>query len=163
MDSVKINEQNNSTAIWPLYLQTKFEAIWLLLPKIMTGSYPVGYWMLQYWQEQVQDPQKYFVVEKWCSMKYRKWGFDSIYRSEVITMWMQKIFKTFYNIWISAFCCELFHIYYITIIIQIRISAFAEVEWNGEGWRLRMELGFHTCQNEFQHSFLHFFCIHYFF
>ena len=32
----------------PLYLQTKFEAIRLLLLKVMVGLNPVGYWTLRY-------------------------------------------------------------------------------------------------------------------
>ena len=34
-NEVKINEQNNPIAKEPLYLQTEFEVIWLLLPKFM--------------------------------------------------------------------------------------------------------------------------------
>ena len=48
-DDIKINEQNKSIGIGPLYLQTEFEAISLLLPKVMAGVNPVGYRTLQYW------------------------------------------------------------------------------------------------------------------
>ena len=68
-DGTKINEQNKSIGIGPLYLHTEFEAISLLLQKVMAGLNPVGYRTLQYWQEQVQDPKKYFTIEKWCGMK----------------------------------------------------------------------------------------------
>ena len=47
-DGIKINEQNKSIDIEPLYLQTEFEANWLLLPKVMAGLNPVGYRTLQY-------------------------------------------------------------------------------------------------------------------
>ena len=43
MDDIKINEQNKSIGIGPLYLQTEFEAISLLLPQVMAGVNPVGY------------------------------------------------------------------------------------------------------------------------
>ena len=36
-DGIKMNEQNKSIGKGPLYLQTEFEAIWLLLPKGMAG------------------------------------------------------------------------------------------------------------------------------
>ena len=39
-----------------------------------------------------------------------------------------------------------------------QICAFGAVELNGGGWRLKMELSFHTCQNKFQHCFSCFFC-----
>ena len=68
-DGTKINEQNKSIGIGPLYLHTEFEAISLLLQKVMAGLNPVGYRTLQYWQEQVQDPKKYFTIDKWCGMK----------------------------------------------------------------------------------------------
>ena len=48
-NDIKINEQNKSIDIGPLYLQTEFEAISLLLPKVMAGVNPVGYRTLQYW------------------------------------------------------------------------------------------------------------------
>ena len=48
-DDIKINEQSKSIGIGPLYLQTEFEAISLLLPKVMAGVNPVGYQTLQYW------------------------------------------------------------------------------------------------------------------
>ena len=48
-DDIKINEQNKSIGIGPLYLQTEFEANCLLLPKVMVGLNPVGYRTLQYW------------------------------------------------------------------------------------------------------------------
>ena len=47
-DGIKINEQNKSIGIGPLYLQTEFEANLLLLPKVMAGLNPVGYRTLQY-------------------------------------------------------------------------------------------------------------------
>ena len=47
-DGIKINEQNKSIGIGPLYLQTEFEANSLLLPKVMAGLNPVGYRTLQY-------------------------------------------------------------------------------------------------------------------
>ena len=47
-DDIKINEQNKSIGIGPLYLETEFEANWLLLPKGMAGLNPVGYPTLQY-------------------------------------------------------------------------------------------------------------------
>ena len=66
-DGIKINK---SIGIGPLYLHTEFEAISLLLQKVMAGLNPVGYRTLQYWRkEQVQDPKKYFTIEKWCNMK----------------------------------------------------------------------------------------------
>ena len=49
-DGIKINEQNISIGIGPLYLHTEFEAISLLLQKVMAGLNPVGYRTLQYWQ-----------------------------------------------------------------------------------------------------------------
>ena len=49
-DGIKINEQNKSIGIGPLYLHTEFEAISLLLQKVMAGLNPVGYRTLQYWQ-----------------------------------------------------------------------------------------------------------------
>ena len=70
-DFTKINEQNKSIDIGPLYLQTEFEALSLLLQKVMAGFNPVGYRALQYWHgpEQVQDSRMYFTIEKWCGMK----------------------------------------------------------------------------------------------
>ena len=68
-DGIKINELNKSIGIGPLYLHTEFEAISLLLQKVMAGLNPVGYRTLQYWQGAVQDPKKYFTIEKWCNMK----------------------------------------------------------------------------------------------
>ena len=44
----------------------------------MTGSYPVGFGRCNTGTEQVEDPQKYFTVEKWSSMKCRKWEVDSL-------------------------------------------------------------------------------------
>ena len=41
---------------------------------------------------------------------------------------------------------------------ELQICAFGAVELNGEGWRLKMELSFHTCQNKFQHCFSCLFC-----
>ena len=49
-DGININEQNKSIGIGPLYLHTEFEAISLLLQKVMAGLNPVGYRTLQYWQ-----------------------------------------------------------------------------------------------------------------
>ena len=49
-DGIKINEQNKSIGIGPVYLHTEFEAISLLLQKVMEGLNPVGYRTLQYWQ-----------------------------------------------------------------------------------------------------------------
>ena len=46
-DGIKINEQNDLIGIGPLYLQTEFEAIWLLLQKVMLGLNLVGYRTLQ--------------------------------------------------------------------------------------------------------------------
>ena len=43
MDGIKINEQNKSIGIGPLYLQTEFEAISLLLQKVMAGLNQAGY------------------------------------------------------------------------------------------------------------------------
>ena len=43
MDGIKINEQNKSIGIGPLYLQTEFEAISLLLPKVTVGLNQAGY------------------------------------------------------------------------------------------------------------------------
>ena len=60
-DGIKINEQNKSIGIGPLYLQTEFEAVSLLLLKVMSGLNPVGYRTLQYWHG-----------EKWCGMKCLK-------------------------------------------------------------------------------------------
>ena len=66
-DGIKINEQNKSIGIGPLYLHTEFEAISLLLHKVMAGLNPVGYRTLQYWQ----GAQKgFFTIEKWCGMKF---------------------------------------------------------------------------------------------
>ena len=48
-DRVKINEQNKSIDIGPLYLQTEFEAICILLPKVMVGLNPEEYRTMQYW------------------------------------------------------------------------------------------------------------------
>ena len=56
-DGIKINEQNKSIGIRPLYLQTEFETIWLLLPKLMAGLNPVGSWTLQYWHGASARPQ----------------------------------------------------------------------------------------------------------
>ena len=49
-DDIKTNEQNKSIGIGPLYLHTEYEAISLLLQKVMAGLNPVGYRTLQYWQ-----------------------------------------------------------------------------------------------------------------
>ena len=46
-DGIKINEQNKSIDIGPLYLQTEFEAIRLLLQKVMLGLNQVEYRTLQ--------------------------------------------------------------------------------------------------------------------
>ena len=43
MDKVKINEQNKSIATGLLYVHTKFEAIWTLLPEDMAVLNPMGY------------------------------------------------------------------------------------------------------------------------
>ena len=42
-DGIKTNEQNKSIGIEPLYLQIKFEAISLLLPKVIVGLNQAGY------------------------------------------------------------------------------------------------------------------------
>ena len=60
MDGIKINEQNKSIGIGPLYLQTEFEAITLFLQKVMLGLNPVGYRTLQYWHGASARPQKVF-------------------------------------------------------------------------------------------------------
>ena len=52
------NEQNKSIGIGPLYLHTEFEAISLLLQKVMAGLNPVGYRTLQYWQGASARSQK---------------------------------------------------------------------------------------------------------
>ena len=57
---LKINEQNKSIGIGPLYLHTEFEAISLLLQKVMAGLNPVGYRTLQYWQGASARSQKVF-------------------------------------------------------------------------------------------------------
>ena len=49
MDGIKINELNKSIDIGPLYLQTEFEAISLLLQKVMLGLNLMGYPTLQCW------------------------------------------------------------------------------------------------------------------
>ena len=59
-DGIKINEQNKSIGIGPLYLHTEFEAISLLLQKVMAGLNPVGYRTLQYWQGASAISQKVF-------------------------------------------------------------------------------------------------------
>ena len=59
-DDIKINEQNKSIGIGPLYLQTEFEANSLLLPKVMAGLNPVGYRTLQYWHGASARPQNVF-------------------------------------------------------------------------------------------------------
>ena len=59
-DGIKINEQNKSIGIGPLYLHTEFEAISLLLQKVMAGLNPVGYRTLQYWQGASARSQKVF-------------------------------------------------------------------------------------------------------
>ena len=59
-DGIKINEQNKSIGIGPLYLYTEFEAISLLLQKVMAGLNPVGYRTLQYWQGASARSQKVF-------------------------------------------------------------------------------------------------------
>ena len=43
---VKIHEQNK-------LIQTEFKGICVLLQRVMTGSYPVWYRILQYWQDPV--------------------------------------------------------------------------------------------------------------
>ena len=59
-DGIKINEQNKSIGIGPLYLHTEFEAISLLLQKVMAGLNLVGYRTLQYWQGASARFQKVF-------------------------------------------------------------------------------------------------------
>ena len=59
-DGIQINEQNKSIGIGPLYLHTEFEAISLLLQKLMAGLNPVGYRTLQYWQGAGTRSQKVF-------------------------------------------------------------------------------------------------------
>ena len=59
-DGIKINEQNKSIGIGPLYLHTEFEAISLLLQKVMAGLNRVGYRTLQYWQGASARSQKVF-------------------------------------------------------------------------------------------------------
>ena len=59
-DGIKINEQNKSIGIGPLYLHTEFEAISLLLQKVMAGLNLVGYRTLQYWQGASARPQNIF-------------------------------------------------------------------------------------------------------
>ena len=59
-DRVKINEQNKSIDIGPLYLQTEYEAILLLLPKVMVGLNPVGYGTIQYWHGASARPPNEF-------------------------------------------------------------------------------------------------------
>ena len=59
-DGIKINEQNNQIGIGPLHLQTEFEAISLLLQKVMLGLNPVGYRTLQYWHGASSRPQNVF-------------------------------------------------------------------------------------------------------
>ena len=64
-DRVNIIKQNNSIVIHvhvgPLYVQSEFEAMGLLLPKGMTGSYPVGYRTLQYWHGASARPPKHIL------------------------------------------------------------------------------------------------------
>ena len=57
-DGIKINEHNKSIGIGPLYLHTEFEAISLLLQKVMAGLNPVGFRTLQYWQGASARSQK---------------------------------------------------------------------------------------------------------
>ena len=54
-DGIKINEENRSTGIGPLYLQTEFEAIRLLPPKVMEGLNRSGIERCNTGVEQVQD------------------------------------------------------------------------------------------------------------
>ena len=68
-DDIKINEQNKSIGIGPLYLQTEFETFSLLLQEVMLGLNSVGYRTLQCWHGTMQDPNMYFTVEKWCGMQ----------------------------------------------------------------------------------------------
>ena len=42
-DRVKFKEQNNSIAAGPLYVHTKFETIWTLLPEAMVVLNPMVY------------------------------------------------------------------------------------------------------------------------
>ena len=60
IDGIKINEQNKSIGIGPIYLQTEFEAISLLLPKVMVGLNQAGYRTLQYWHGASARPQNVF-------------------------------------------------------------------------------------------------------
>ena len=60
-DRVNIIEQNKSIAVGPLYVQSEFEAMRLFLPKVITGSYPVGYRTLQYWHGASARPPKHIV------------------------------------------------------------------------------------------------------
>ena len=80
MDGIKINEQNKSIGIEPIYLQTEFEAISLLLQKVMLGFNPVGIERCNTGTEQVQDPKMYFTVEKWCGMQRLQYEVDSLNR-----------------------------------------------------------------------------------
>ena len=59
-DGIKINEQNKLIGIGPPYLQTEFEAISLLLQKVMSGLNPVGYRTLQYEHGASARPQNVF-------------------------------------------------------------------------------------------------------
>ena len=42
-DKAKINEQNKSIAVEPLYIGTYFEQIWTLLPEDVAVLNPTGY------------------------------------------------------------------------------------------------------------------------
>ena len=68
-NDIKINEQNKSIGIGPLYLQTEFEAISLFVQKVMAALNPAGYRTLQYWHGASAKLQMYFIIGKWCSMK----------------------------------------------------------------------------------------------
>ena len=46
-DKAKINEQNKSIAVRPIYIGTYFEPIWTLLPEDVAVLNPTGYWTLK--------------------------------------------------------------------------------------------------------------------
>ena len=69
-DGIKINEQNKCMHRFRTSVpKTEFEAISLLLQKVMLGLNQWGIERCNAGTEQVQDTKMYFTIEQWCSMK----------------------------------------------------------------------------------------------
>ena len=73
-DDIKINEQYKPIAKGPLYVQAEFGAGDLSIPAESYSEFEHlgGIGRCDTGTEHVQDPEMYYTIEEWCSMKCRK-------------------------------------------------------------------------------------------